>query len=102
MWEGKNFADADADAAETNWKHKVTPERGDLKIPGLIHISNWFYNNTWKALIYFKHRCWRWFKVAELGEEIVLGIHYDMQLAWVDIKQFIDISLILYASHLTI
>ena len=27
---GKNFAAADADAAETNWKHKVTPERGDL------------------------------------------------------------------------
>ena len=34
MWEGKVFAaanaDADADAAETDWKHKVTPERGDL------------------------------------------------------------------------
>ena len=36
MWEGKVFADADADAdaadvdaAETDWKHKVTPERGD-------------------------------------------------------------------------
>ena len=28
MWEGKVFADADA--AETDWKHKVTPERGDL------------------------------------------------------------------------
>ena len=27
-WEGKVFADADAD--ETDWKHKVTPERGDL------------------------------------------------------------------------
>ena len=29
---GKGFAaaDADADAAETDWKHKVTPERGDL------------------------------------------------------------------------
>ena len=34
MWEGKVFAaaDADADAAETDWKHKVTPERGDLMI----------------------------------------------------------------------
>ena len=34
MWEGKVFAaaDADADAAETDWKHKVTPERGDLNI----------------------------------------------------------------------
>ena len=32
MWEGKVFAaaDADDDAAETDWKHKVTPERGDL------------------------------------------------------------------------
>ena len=31
-WEGKVFAaaDADVDAAETDWKHKVTPERGDL------------------------------------------------------------------------
>ena len=34
MWEGKVFAavDADADVAETDWKHKVTPERGDLII----------------------------------------------------------------------
>ena len=34
MWEGKVFAgaDADTDAAETDWKHKVTPERGDLII----------------------------------------------------------------------
>ena len=34
-WEGKVFAAvdaADADAAETNWKHKVTPDRGDLII----------------------------------------------------------------------
>ena len=31
-WEGKVFADADADAAETDWKHKVTPDRGDLII----------------------------------------------------------------------
>ena len=32
-WEGKVFAAADVadeDAAETDWKHKVTPERGDL------------------------------------------------------------------------
>ena len=27
---GNFFAAADADAAETDWKHKVTPERGDL------------------------------------------------------------------------
>ena len=32
-WEGKVFAVADAgDAAETNLKHKVTPDRGDLNI----------------------------------------------------------------------
>ena len=32
MWEGIVYAaaDTDADAAETDWKHKVTPERGDL------------------------------------------------------------------------
>ena len=29
-WEGKKFAAADA--AETNWKHKVTPDRGDLNM----------------------------------------------------------------------
>ena len=32
-WEAKVVASADAaaaDAAETNWKHKVTPDRGDL------------------------------------------------------------------------
>ena len=27
-WEGKKFAAADAE--EMNWKHKVTPDRGDL------------------------------------------------------------------------
>ena len=31
-WEGNVFAAADADAAETDWKHKVTPDRGDLMI----------------------------------------------------------------------
>ena len=31
-WEGKVFAAADADTAETDWKHKVTPEWGDLII----------------------------------------------------------------------
>ena len=33
-WEAKVFAAADAaaDAAETNWKNKVTPDRGDLKV----------------------------------------------------------------------
>ena len=40
MWEGKVFAAADADAAETDWKHKVTPERGDL-INWYIFIWYW-------------------------------------------------------------
>ena len=47
MWEGKVFAAvdadaADADAAETDWKHKVTPERGDLirEMYDLVMISN--------------------------------------------------------------
>ena len=34
-WEGKVFADTDVDAddgVETNWKHKVTPDRGDLNM----------------------------------------------------------------------
>ena len=38
MWEVKVFAaaDADADAAETDWKHKVTPERGDLMTDEIV------------------------------------------------------------------
>ena len=38
-WEAKVIAAAaaDADAAETNWKHKVTLEWGDLKIPFECH-----------------------------------------------------------------
>ena len=36
MWQGKCFAAADADAAETNWKHKVTPDWGDLMIQYFI------------------------------------------------------------------
>ena len=39
MWEGKVFAAADTDAAETNWKHKVTPDWGDL----MIHTYVQFY-----------------------------------------------------------
>ena len=37
-WEWKNFAaaDADVDAAETNWEHKATPDRGDLIIVNAI------------------------------------------------------------------
>ena len=50
-WKGKVFAAADADAdadaadadaaeaAETDWKHKVTPERGDLII--ILTKCNW-------------------------------------------------------------
>ena len=36
-------ADAAADAAETNWKYKVTPDRADLinDIPELIQIMAW-------------------------------------------------------------
>ena len=41
-WEGKVFVAADADAAdvaEMNWKHKVTPDRGDLMMVRLpMHI----------------------------------------------------------------
>ena len=36
-WEGKVFADADA--AETNWKHKVTPDWGDLKIISILALT---------------------------------------------------------------
>ena len=35
MWEAKVFAAAYA--VETNWKHKVTPDWGDL-------IMAWYYN----------------------------------------------------------
>ena len=43
-WEGKVFAAPDGDtaaavaaAAETDWKHKVTPERGDLMIHDIVN-----------------------------------------------------------------
>ena len=39
MWEAKVFAAADADA-ETNWKHKVTPDWGDL-ISSYVLTTNW-------------------------------------------------------------
>ena len=41
-WEGKVFAAADADevdAADTKWKHKVTPDRGDLIISYIHWIT---------------------------------------------------------------
>ena len=41
-WEEKVFAAAAA-AAETNWKHKVTPERGDLI------IVNWIPGNKFQS-----------------------------------------------------
>ena len=41
MWEGKVFAAADTDAAETDWKHKVTPERGDL----IKCLRKWIYQH---------------------------------------------------------
>ena len=40
-WEAKVVAAVDvvaADAAETNWKHKVTPDRGDLTIGILTKV----------------------------------------------------------------
>ena len=48
-WEGKVFAAADADAdtadaAESNWKHKVSPDRGDLITK---YISNELVDVTW-------------------------------------------------------
>ena len=37
MWEGKVFAAADV--AETDLKHKVTPERGDLiNMDRIVHL----------------------------------------------------------------
>ena len=38
MFEAKVVAAAEAaaDPAETNWKHKVTPDRGDLTLKGPI------------------------------------------------------------------
>ena len=44
MWEGKGFAAVDADAAETDWKHKVTPERGGL----INRVNQWLSN--WRTL----------------------------------------------------
>ena len=42
MWEAKVVAAADAadeaDAADTNWKHKVTPDRGDLITPTQVMV----------------------------------------------------------------
>ena len=37
MWEGKVFAAADV--AETDWKHKVTAEQGDLiNMDRIVHL----------------------------------------------------------------
>ena len=53
-WEGKVFADADA--AETDWKHKVTPERGDLI------RAKWNFHRIWivmeKLLVKWASMCW--------------------------------------------
>ena len=51
-WEGKVFAAADADAAETDWKHKVTPERGDLINTGVIdpQLNKWSECNMFPTL----------------------------------------------------
>ena len=37
-WEAKVVAAADADAVETNWKHKVTPDRGALIMQNINEI----------------------------------------------------------------
>ena len=60
-WEGKVFAaedvdmDADsADAAKTDWKHKVTPERGGLIIIAYLYSTNLICvprHNTQKRLV---------------------------------------------------
>ena len=43
MWQAKVFAamDAAAYAVETNWKHKVIPDRGDLMIACGISMLQW-------------------------------------------------------------
>ena len=53
MWEGKVFADADAaDTADANWKHKVTPERGDLKNHGMVLTQcDWTFNDKGPILL---------------------------------------------------
>ena len=63
-WEGKVFAAADpdvADAAETNWKHKVTPDRGDLtmywQVSVMIHfmLNNHYHSNTFPCLLFYHY-----------------------------------------------
>ena len=56
MWEAKVVAAADAaaadaaDAAETNWKHKVTPDRGDLMNGWRLRCEPLTYQ-FWKSLL---------------------------------------------------
>ena len=59
MWEGKVFAAADADAAETNWKHIVTPDRGDL-IRSANLLLEFGIKPTYKFFVYTSGHCRRW------------------------------------------
>ena len=62
-WEGKVFAAADADAAETNWKHKVTPDRGDLINQ---HWLRWWPYRQ-QAIIWTNDGLFYWHIYASLG-----------------------------------
>ena len=62
-WEGKVFAAADADAAETNWKHKVTPDWGDLINQ---HWLRWWPYRQ-QAIIWTNDGLFYWHIYASLG-----------------------------------
>ena len=65
-WEGKFFAAADADAVETNWKHKVTPDWGDLiNTLGSSNNGSHFADNIFKYLSLIDN-CWILFKFIQL------------------------------------
>ena len=60
-WEAKVVAAAAADAAETNWKHKVTPDLGDLikweyshigPAPTRQYVIIWTNDNLFNSCIY--------------------------------------------------
>ena len=53
MWERKVFAAVDADAAETNWKHTVTPDQGDWNSSSFSYIPS-----TKILLTSHKLACW--------------------------------------------
>ena len=57
-WKGIFFADADADAVETNWKHKVTPGRGDLITPKLRKLIEHNHMRITSEGRYGTSACW--------------------------------------------